>query len=132
MKLITRDTDYAVRAVCRIAKSKKEITSAAELVKTLGIPRPFLRKILQLLNKKGILHSHKGKEGGFSLAVGVDNIYIFDLVEIFQQPFQLNECLFKKRICPQKKTCGLRKKIDSIEKYVISELRNISVGELMN
>ena len=55
MKLITRDTDYAIRALCFIARFKKKIVSVSELVKVLKIPRPFLRKILQTLNKKRIL-----------------------------------------------------------------------------
>ena len=55
MKLITRDTDYAVRALVFIAKQKEEIVSVRDLVEKLKIPKPFLRKILQLLNKKGLL-----------------------------------------------------------------------------
>ena len=41
MKLITRDTDYAVRAIAFIAESEKEMVSTDELVKELKIPRPF-------------------------------------------------------------------------------------------
>ena len=65
MKLITRDTDYAVRALCFIGQRQKRLISASELVANLKIPRPFLRKILQTLNREGILNSYKGKGGGF-------------------------------------------------------------------
>jgi Rrf2 family protein len=109
MKLITRDTDYAVRALCFIAESKKEIVSATELVKNLKAPRPFLRKILQILNKKRLLRSYKGLGGGFSLRISPQKIFLIDLIEIFQGPLKLNECIFKKRICPNIKTCGQEK-----------------------
>ena len=59
MKLITRDTDYAVRALIFIIKQKKEVISVNKLINNLKLPRPFLRKILQVLNKKGILNSAK-------------------------------------------------------------------------
>src|SRR3990167_1406860 len=99
MKLLSRNTDYAVRAVCYIAKRKDDLVSATELVKELKIPRPFLRKILQALNKKGLLKSYKGISGGFKLAHKAEDVYIIDLIEVFQGPFKLNECLFRKEIC---------------------------------
>ena len=67
MKLITRDTDYAIRAITYMAKHKESRVSVKELVKNLKVPRPFLRKILQVLDKKGLLRSYKGKGGGFLL-----------------------------------------------------------------
>lgn len=130
MKLITRDTDYALRALCFIAKHKKEIVSVAELVEQLKIPRPFLRKILQILNKK-ILKSYKGKGGGFSLAVTPNKIFLVDLIEIFQGPLRLNECFLKKMACPNTKTCALRKKINNIERGVIAELESITLASLL-
>jgi len=131
MKLITRDTDYALRALCFIVKQKKEIVSVSELVKALKIPYPFLRKILQVLNKKGVLKSFKGQGGGFSLGTRPSRIFLVDLIEIFQGPLKLNECFFKKLSCPNIKTCSLKKKIDSIERYVISELKSIKISSLL-
>ena len=131
MKLITRDTDYAIRALCCIAAQKGEIVTAKQLVKRLRMPRPFLRKILQILNKKGLLHSYKGKGGGFKLALAPDKIFLVDLMKVFQGPLSLNECIFKKRICPDVKICPLKKRIDFIEKYVFSELESITIASLL-
>ena len=131
MKLITRDTDYALRALSFIARNKKKIITASDLVKKLSIPRPFLRKILQELNKAGILKSHRGSGGGFLLARPANKIFLVDLIKEFQGPLQLNECLLKKIPCPNKKSCLLRKKIDNIEKYVLRELKAITVSSLL-
>lgn len=131
MKLITRDTDYAVRAVCCIAANKKLSKSVLVLADELDIPRPFLRKILQTLNKKGILKSTKGKGGGFVLAKDPNKITIFNLVEIFQGPFLINEHMFKGKMCPFIKRCFLKKKIDNIEKNVEMELSGITINSLL-
>ncbi len=131
MKLITRDTDYAVRALCFIAKRKKDIVSVTELVKKLRIPRPFLRKILQILNTRGLLESYKGQGGGFKLARSAKKIFLVDLIEIFQGPFKLNECFFKRTICPHRRDCSLKEKIDSIERHVVSELKSITIASLL-
>jgi Rrf2 family protein len=132
MKLITRDTDYAVRALSCIAQRKKTIVSVAELVKALRIPRPFLRKILQRLNREKIVKSCKGQGGGFLLALPADKISLLDLMEIFQGPLELNKCLFKKRLCPNQRTCFLRKKVRRIEKYMFGELKSINLASLSN
>jgi len=131
MKLISRNTDYAVRAICYIAQQKEKIVTVEELVKALKMPRPFLRKILQTLNKKGILESRKGSGGGFVLGRNKDHIYLIDIIEAFQGPFRLNECFFKKKLCPNRNACWLKKKIDSIENKVYSELKNVTIGSIL-
>jgi Rrf2 family protein len=80
VKLITRDTDYAIRALCCIAKKKRELISAKELVECLKMPKPFLRKILQELQKEKLVHSYKGRGGGFSLAKSPEKTTLADLI----------------------------------------------------
>ena len=131
MKLITRNTDYAVRALCCIAEQKQEVISADQLVKSLEMPRPFLRKILQTLNKEGLLNSSKGKDGGFALAVSPGEITLTDVMKIFQGSIRLNECKFKKSDCPHINDCLLKKKIDEIEKEVIAKLKAITISSIL-
>ena len=131
LKLINRDTDYAVKALIFIAKKSPDLTSASELTERLGIPRPFLRKILQLLNKKGILSSSKGRGGGFHLALSPEQIALTNLIRIFQGPVKLNDCIFRRNVCPDIKTCALKKKIDALEDHFISELQSITIASLL-
>lgn len=131
MKLITRDTDYAIRALCYIAKHKKDLVTAGTLTRELKTPRPFLRKILQILNKEGLLKSYKGKDGGFMLTTEPADIYLLDLMKIFQGKFCLNECFLKRVVCPNIKTCILKKKIDGIQNYIIGQLKGISLKSIL-
>lgn len=131
MRLLTRNTDYAVRALCFMARHRSNMVSATALVKELKIPRPFLRKILQILNKKRFLKSYKGQAGGFMLALAPDRIYLIDLMQIFQGPLKLNECLFKREICPERSLCALKQKIDALERYVLSQLEKITIESLL-
>jgi len=133
MRLINRDTDYAIKALCFLAKGKKEkIVSVPKLVKKLKIPRPFLRKILQVLNKRRILKSYKGNGGGFALVMPPQKIFLVDLIKIFQGELQFNSCLFKKDICPDVRVCLLKHKLEQVEKYVVSELESINIKSLIN
>jgi len=131
MKLITRDSEYAIRALCFIAKDEERVVSVSELVRALKIPGPFLRKILQALHNQGILKSYKGKGGGFRLARPAVQILLIDIMTVFQGKLRLSECIFKGLRCPQTRTCPLNKKIAKIEKFVIKELSDISIGCLI-
>ena len=130
MKLITRNTDYALRAICYIAKHK-EIVTVTELIRKLGVPGPFMRKILQQLNKGKILKSYKGQGGGFKLRITPENIYIIKIIRIFQGEVRLDSCFLKKNICPNKGKCILRKKIHIIEDNVFKQLEQISIASLI-
>jgi Rrf2 family protein len=131
MKLITRDTDYAVRALCFLAATKEKRVPVGALVRELRIPRPFLRHILQVLNKKGILKSYKGLGGGFELSVVPKRIFLVDLIRAFQGPLKLNECIFKRKVCPDRNKCALRAKINAIENRAVSELSSITIASLL-
>jgi Rrf2 family protein len=131
VKLITRDTDYALRALCFIAASHGRRIAVSDLVKALKIPRPFLRKILQRLHKKGILYSYRGLGGGFLLKGSTNQVFLLDLINIFQGPFKLNECFFKGKLCPNTKKCVLKEKMDRIEKHVLKELKGVSIAYLL-
>jgi len=131
MNLITRDIDYAIRALCCIAKRKEGVHSVAEIVKCLKIPRPFLRKILQVLNKENIVYSYKGKGGGFKLAVKPDKITLLDIITSFQGPIKLNDHTFKRKVCPHMKGCSLKKKLDHVERIMVSELKKITIEAII-
>ena len=132
MKLITRDIDYAVRALIYMADNGNGGTvPVPELVDELGITRPFLRKIMQLLTKAGVTRSYKGNKGGFRLIKKPEDIYLIDLIEIFQGVFSLNECFLNKGICPNKASCIFRSRVDDIEEKVKKELESIDLRSLI-
>lgn len=131
MKLITRNTDYAVIALRYICRNKGRVISVNDLTRESGIPRPFLRTILQVLSQRKLLKSFKGKGGGFMLASRPQKIFLVDLIEIFQGPFVLNECIFKKKLCPDRYHCALKRKINDIEEKVVTKLKAITLASLL-
>jgi Rrf2 family protein len=131
MKLITREIDYAVRALKYLGENRKERIPVTELEKELGITRPMLRKIMQELAKNRIVLSYKGNNGGFSLNRKPEDINLIDLVEIFQGKFNMNECILNKDICPNRDSCILKGKVEEIETDVKSRLESINLKSLM-
>ena len=131
MNLISRDTDYAIRALLFISMQRDKIISTAELENEIKLPRPFTRKIFQKLTKGGILKSIKGNKGGFALNKKPEEIFLQDIILLFQGKVEFSSCLFKKKVCPSTKSCALRKEIKEIEEYAIRKLKNISLEYLI-
>lgn len=133
MNFISRDTDYAIRALLFMAKaSKKEITTVDEIVEAENLPEKFSRRILQKLAKKKILVSHKGKKGGFSFLKPPGEIKFTDIMEVFQGKPDLTNCLLKGRVCPNlKKNCGVRRRLKDISKLLNRELEKITIASLL-
>ena len=131
MNFISRDTDYAVRALVFMSRSsKKSVITVDEIVEEEGLPERFLRRILQNMVKKKILISHKGKKGGFSFSKSPADIKLTDVIEALQGKVDLTNCLLKGRICPNVKRCALRKKLKNIGRSVDRELKSINIESL--
>ncbi len=132
VRLLTQNTDYAIRALCYMAEKNGEIISAAELSDELQISWSLIRKILQELNKKRIVSSYKGKGGGFMMEADPQAIFILELMKMFQGPFMFNRCVVNSESCSNIRKCMLRKKISDIEEYVTSELKSVTIGSLVS
>lgn len=131
MKLITKDIDYAVKALLSIARNEGQKKTVSELAQELRVPYPFLRKIFRLLSQRGVLSSSKGKAGGFKLAKAPEKIWLTDLIQIFHGPIELAECVFQEKFCPDIKTCPLRTKIVELQQLFLSELKAITIASLL-
>lgn len=77
---VSARTDYAVRAMLTIAADQPRLVKAAALAAAQDIPLSFLQGILLDLRRAGLLHSHRGVDGGYSLARPAEEITVGDVV----------------------------------------------------
>ena len=104
--LITRATEYAIRAVLYLAKQPPgEIVLKKDICRTQDITPAFLTKILQPLIKAGIVGSQRGVGGGFYLAREPAEITLLDIVEAEEGPVYLNQCLIEEGSCERDLFC---------------------------
>mgnify|MGYP001123976513 CR=1 FL=1 len=103
---INRETDYAVRCVLYLCGRKDgAITMADEISSAMNVPRSFASKILQKLSRAGIVASHQGVKGGFSIARAPRNISMLDIVTVIEGPLALNVCLESGESCGLSPSC---------------------------
>lgn len=131
MKLITKNTDYAVRALIYLVRTGERFVPSREIAEEEGIPLNFLRRIIQQLAREGLIETREGKAGGGRLAVEPEKIELTRLIELFQGKVSLTDCIFRRKICPNRSRCVLRARIGRIENLVRAELAGITVGGLI-
>ncbi|WP_250003014.1 Rrf2 family transcriptional regulator [Actinoplanes sp. M2I2] len=77
---VSARTDYAVRAMLSVTAEQPRLVKAASLAAAQDIPLSFLQGILLDLRRAGLLHSHRGVDGGYALARPADQITVGDVV----------------------------------------------------
>ncbi len=131
MKLLTKDTDYAVRAVVNLARKPEGYRSSREIAADEGIPLQFLRRILQKLTRAGLVTSREGVNGGVRLNADPARVRVSDIIKIFQGDIELSQCMFRKRLCTNRSTCVLRARIKVIEQMVSREFDKVTIATLL-
>ena len=132
MKLVTKESDYAIRAVLFLAQNTKRYVSSREIAEKDNIPLRFLRKILNVLKEKKLIETKEGVAGGIKLKKKAENISLKSLITLFQGSMQFTECLFRGNICHNRATCVLRERIVNIETKVAKEFEKITIETLMD
>ena len=90
MKL-TRGGEYAILGVLYLAQQEHgRVSVISTIAKAQDVPPLFLAKVFQVLTKAGIVKSHRGIKGGFTLARGAGEITLKEVIEAIEGPISLS------------------------------------------
>ena len=128
---ITRQADYAVRAVLHLARlNKGERTATSIVARHQHIPPSFLAKIISQLSIAGLLYTSRGARGGVMLARDPWEITLLEVVEAIDGPIQLNECVAGNGSCTFEKNCPIRAVWCSAQDELVGRLKSTNFGQL--
>jgi Rrf2 family iron-sulfur cluster assembly transcriptional regulator len=129
--IFSRQCEYALQAVLFLAlNSDGKMISIRDLTKRLDIPYHFVAKILQDLTRKGLLTSHKGPSGGFSLSMPAKEITLLDIVNAIDGPGFLNNCVFGFPDCSGDKPCAAHDQWAKIRESIRKMLATKNILEM--
>jgi Rrf2 family protein len=128
---ITRQADYAVRAVYHLTKLGPDSRAAtSQIADEQHIPPSFLAKIISQLSVAGLLHTSRGARGGVSLARDPEEISLLDVVEAIDGPILLNECVADGSDCNFTEDCPMRPIWCEAQQHLVDRLQNTSFAEV--
>jgi Rrf2 family protein len=129
---ITRQADYAIRAVLFIAKlPANERAATSHIAKEQQIPPSFLAKIISQLSIAGLLHTSRGARGGVMLAKNPEEITLLEVVEAIDGPIALNECVNDIHACNFGETCPLRPVWCDTQEDLVRRLKSTTFSQFM-
>lgn len=133
MLKINRQTDYAVRVILALAKRAENTRlSTAEIQREMLIPPSFMGRIVAQLAKHALVQTFPGRDGGLSLPCSASKITLKDVVEAFEGPILLSECMQAKgeEDCPFRSNCPVRTKWSRVQVAMLREMASITFEEL--
>lgn len=135
MLAFTRKTEYALIAVCHLARCEKQSESARDIAGQYALAAPLLMNVLKLLSARGIVRSSRGAGGGYRLARRPEDVTVAQVIEAVEGPLRLVRCappLFGPAAeqCELTCSCPIRLPLYRVHHVVRSVLEQTSIAEL--
>ncbi len=127
---ITKQTDYGIVLLTHLAAHADRQYAAPELAAETRLPLPMVSKILKLLARDGLLASHRGVKGGYSLARPAEEISMAEIIAALEGPIAITECISVESDCSHEALCPVRSNWQRINLAVRSALEGISLAEM--
>ncbi len=131
----TKAEEYGMFGVLYLAEQDtNKVVPLSEISEAQNIPEKFLAKIFQSLSKSGIIRSHRGVRGGFTLARDPRDISVKDVLETIQGPYHLMKCTEDQRNCSDNKGeefCALRELILEAERRLVEVFEQHTLADLV-
>jgi Rrf2 family protein len=134
--MLSKRAKYAIKALLALAEHQRgEPMRIADLARAEQIPPKFLELILLGLKNQGVLQSRKGKGGGYLLARDPADIYLGQIVRVFDGPLAPVPCASQTAYvpcadCPNEAVCGVHLAMKEVRDVTAKVLDGTSLASL--
>ena len=132
MLRMTKLADYGIVLMTHFASTRPgRVFSARDLAQDGHVPLPTASKILKSLSHAGILVSHRGVGGGFSLARPPSEITVAQIISALEGPIGLTECSGEPAgTCGIERLCPVRTNWGRINGVVRDALQGLTLADM--
>lgn len=134
--MLSQKARYAIRALSVLAELEPgEQAQIARIADAARVPRKFLEQILVDLKKRGLVHSMRGKHGGYMLSRSPHEIALADVIRTIDGPLALSPCASKMAYrkcddCLDETTCAIRKVLLEVRDATAAILENRTLASM--
>src|SRR5215510_8329217 len=131
MLRLSKKADYALMAMKHLAThTDAASTSAREIAEQYDIPIELMAKVLQRLARSGLLTSHQGTRGGYTLSKPTMSISVADIIQAIDGPLTVTACSSQDEACEQFTKCNVRDPLWRIKDRILASLAECSLHEI--
>jgi Rrf2 family protein len=135
--MLSKKAKYALKALTVLAKEYGQgPVLISDIAQREGIPRKFLEVILLELRNDGILHSKKGKGGGYFLAKSPTQVSIGHVIRVLDGPLAPLPCVSRTAYmrcheCRDERTCGIRMVMKEVRDATARILDSTTLADML-
>ncbi len=129
---IAKLTDYGIVLLTHFAAEPGQtIHTARDLAARTHLPLPTVSKILKALSRSGLLVSHRGVSGGYSLARRPEEISVAQVIAALEGPIALTECSPDAHgLCTLESMCPVQSNWRRINRAVLEALERLRLSDM--
>lgn len=128
MLRITKITDYGFILLGHMARQHRDqLHNAKDLSAAIGIPLPTVSKVLKILTQGGILQSHQGSKGGYSLSKDAGEITAAEIIEAVEGPVAITDCSSADGC---ERNCPISPSWQRVNSAVIGALQGLTLADM--
>lgn len=129
--LYRRSTQVAVEVVLLLASEEERTTRRVrDLASELGIPSPYLAKIVQSLTRAGLLRALRGPRGGVRLHRSAHDIKLWDILSAVEPAGEFERCFLSLDRCDDLHPCPIHDDWAPIRTSILTMLRKKSMWQI--
>lgn len=132
--MLSQKAKYALRALLTLAARKDgEPMLIADIAEDANAPRKFLEQILLELKRRGIVHSVRGRHGGYALGRPAKDISFAEVIRVIDGPLALLPCASRTAYhrcddCDDETMCAIRKALVAVRDLTADLLEKRSLA----
>jgi Rrf2 family protein len=135
--MLSQKARYALRAVLVLAARRggKPIMTG-DIATEARVPRKFLEQILLDLKRPGIVHSLRGKYGGYTLGRAAKEISFAEVIRAIDGPLALSPCASVTAYrrcddCVDETVCAIRKVLLTVRDATSDILEQLTLADAL-
>jgi Rrf2 family protein len=135
--MLSQKARYALRSMLHLAsRPKHEPQQIADIADASNVPRKFLEQILLELKKRGLVHSLRGRSGGYQLGREAKDISFAEIIRSIDGPLALSPCASRTAYrrcedCSDEATCAIRKSLIDVRNSTAKILEQHSLADAL-
>lgn len=108
MRLSTR-CRYGIHAMFDLAQNTGQgPQTIRQIAERQLVPEQYLEQIIGVLRREGLVHSHRGAQGGYTLAKEPEMITVGELIRLLEGPVMMADCMAEGEGCVRSGQCPSR------------------------
>ncbi|WP_417678404.1 RrF2 family transcriptional regulator [Pseudodonghicola sp.] len=129
---ITKRTNIAIRLLMYCAAHPERLVTKSEIAQVCNVSENHLAQVINQLSQLGYLNTHRGRNGGMSLARPAEIVRIGEVFRLMEGSLPLAECFADaENTCPLISACRLRLALMDAAQAFYASLDEVTLDALI-